>query len=532
MNRGDGSGEYWKSWLLPRPRIGLDGLSRDGKTVSEEMQSSDDQHPPGELEQADSAAADVRFTLRASSDAGPMTAEQLLRHIVGELTAAAPQGWQRLDAVFVVTVADSRAYLVYTLADRVLRSETSAAVIELARRQREATVGEGRQPWWRLLVRASAAGETDTDYDYGAEPFPDGQLLSPESYRADLEAYPRDGLPVWLAAYVGHGDRQSRPPEHAAVAARADRAAGRAAARTVNEFPPYPVMWARWAVLSAAFVATGSDRGPRIMPSLGWFESARRSGATLYALPGERAVLSGGVWNAPELDAAYQAGGELPQLYAGAPEWVANPVLNPRALTGLMSFCYWWDKGGWHRGQSPAAAECDRAVPGVWTADTVIGIVAGLITDRPDRRLRERTANLVSAAEVGIVTRESIVEVFGDDTAGANIDGSWYQLMMAGVVASVPEHIAEQEAIEQVRGYIRAQGYDTSGYPLSDLIADRVQCGWMVYVPVPEGRIAIGRAIFYVADDGVLEHSSSSVAPSAYVEGFEQRYRQRHGSRN
>ncbi|MBO0878847.1 MAG: hypothetical protein J2P17_00320 [Mycobacterium sp.] len=37
-------------------------------------------------------------------------------------------------------------------------------------------------------------------------------------------------------------------------------------------------------------------------------------------------------------------------------------------------------------------------------------------------------------------------------------------------------------------------------------------------------EIAIGRTIFYVADDGVLEQSSSSVPPSQHVERFEVRY--------
>jgi hypothetical protein len=39
--------------------------------------------------------------------------------------------------------------------------------------------------------------------------------------------------------------------------------------------------------------------------------------------------------------------------------------------------------------------------------------------------------------------------------------------------------------------------------------------------------MAIGRAIFYVADDGVLEHSSSSVAPAVFAGEFEQRFHAR-----
>ncbi|WP_216899640.1 hypothetical protein [Nocardia alni] len=336
---------------------------------------------------------------------------------------------------------------------------------------------------------------------------------------------PGDGGAHGTQPDLSHGERQSRSPQEAAVSARDDRAAGRHARRTTDEFAPLPILWARWAVLSAAFVAAGSDRGPRIMPSLAWFESARRSGSTLVVLPNDRAVLSGGAGEAPALDDADNSGAPLPRLYTGAPEWVADPVLNPRALTGLLSFCYWWDRGAWHCAQSPPAAECDRAVPGVWTADTVAGIITGLIGS-PGEELRDAVADLVAAAEIGVVTRESMRAVFGD-ASGYDLDGALFQLTVAGVMATLPEPLPESDAVGQVRGYIVARGFDTSGYPLSELTADRVSCGWMVYVPVPVGRVAIGRAIFYVADDGVLEHSSSSVAPSLYVQGFERRYRKR-----
>jgi hypothetical protein len=241
-------------------------------------------------------------------------------------------------------------------------------------------------------------------------------------------------------------------------------------------------------------------------------------------------VLSGGTWNAPALDAAYSSGSALPELYAGAPDWVADPVLNPRAQAGLLSFCYWWNGGSWQRGESPAAAESDRAVPGVWTAATMIDIVAGQLSDAPDDDLRAAVTTLLSAAEAGVVTRDTVLTVFGG-FADADIDGAMYQLSMAGVAAMLPEPMAEREAVDVVSGHILSAGYDTTGYPLQDLVADRVSCGWMVYVPVASGRIAIGRAIFYVADDGVLEHSSSSVAPSVYVAEFEKRYQQRHAAR-
>ncbi|NEW48368.1 hypothetical protein GV789_28780, partial [Nocardia cyriacigeorgica] len=40
------------------------------------------------------------------------------------------------------------------------------------------------------------------------------------------------------------------------------------------------------------------------------------------------------------------------------------------------------------------------------------------------------------------------------------------------------------------RDYIVTRGLDTTGYPLSELTAHRINIGWMVYVPVPDGEIS------------------------------------------
>ncbi|MEV6427885.1 hypothetical protein [Nocardia sp. NPDC051463] len=452
----------------------------------------------------------------------------LARQIADALGEVGPSGWQQLDAVFVLTTTTGFAEVVYTDGSRAMRSEPSAPVLEQAREHRALVAELDGEPWWRLLVRLSSEGEFEVDYDFGDEPFPEGQLFDPEAYRADLQEYPRETLPVWLAAYIGHGNRQTRTPQDAALAARADKAAKVWPVLAENEFPDFPEMWARWACVAAAFVAAGSDWGPRVLPSMGWFESSRRGGSTLYSLPNGKAVLSGGVWESPTLDATYNDGAAMPKFFAGAPDWVANPVLNPRAATGLMSFVYWWEGGRWYRGESPSAEECATAVPGVWTANTVVGIVAGLAAQPPSVEQRSAAAALVAAAEVGVVTRETVENLFLDDRF--DIDGAMYQLTLAGVVASLPQQMPEEEAIFRVRAYVEGRGLDTSGYPLDQLAADRFSCGWMVYVPVPRGEIAIGRAIFYIADDGVLEHSSSSVAPTTFVKGFEQRFQERQGA--
>ncbi|WP_433713533.1 hypothetical protein ACQP2U_04465 [Nocardia sp. CA-084685] len=95
---------------------------------------------------------------------------------------------------------------------------------------------------------------------------------------------------------------------------------------------------------------------------------------------------------------------------------------------------------------------------------------------------------------------------------------------------TLPELISREAAIAQVRQFVLDQNMDTTGYPLENPRADRIRVGWMVYVPTEPGEISICRAIFYVADDGVLEQSSSSVAPSVYAVEFERRFQQRHGS--
>ncbi|MBF6167408.1 hypothetical protein IU486_22005 [Streptomyces gardneri] len=474
---------------------------------------------------------DVGFTL---SEAPPVAdaaerAKALMHQLARELGAGGPPGWQRVDAVFALTVAAEVALAVYSAdQERVVRVTPEPEIMALVREHRQLSAGMGDGPWWRLLFTLTGTGRMEVDYDYGDEPFPDDQLFPPEVYLADLVAFPRNSLPVWLGAYLGHDDRQLRPPQVAAAQARADREAGVRAVPCEDDLPAFPLMAARWAVLAAAFVAAGSQWGPRLLPSLSWFEGSKRSGCSLYALPGGRAVLSGGVWNAPELAAAYNGGVRLPDLYAGAPEWVASQVVNHRAAGGLLSFCYWWEKGRWHRGESPGPDRFVEAVPGVWTSDTVVDIVSGLLGDDSTAEQRVAVAGLVSAAEAGVVTRDILAEVFGDD-GEFDVDAAFFQLTMAGVTMTAPGPMAREDAMARVERFIRRSGADTANYALEDLRADRISVGWMVYVPVQPGEIAIGRAIYYVADDGVLERSSSSVAPSVYIAEFERRFRDRHG---
>ncbi|MFC8042691.1 hypothetical protein [Nocardia sp. NPDC057353] len=487
---------------------------------------------PGTLTpDGDEPSPDITLTLGDPTPPDPTErAAALSRDLVRALAKLGPQGWRRMDAVFAMTTAaELAAVTFYDDAGRGVRTQPSPETLAATRELRAVSAELRDGPWWRLLVALRSTGEVELDHDYGDEPFPEEHLFPPEAYRADLAAYPRAALPVWLAAYLGHGGRQQRSPRDAAAQARADRAAGIAPVRSERDFPSLTELWARWAVMAAAFVAAGSPWGPRMLPALGVFEGSRRSGSSLYTLPGGRAVLSGGVWDSPELDAVYNHGAPAPNWYAGAPEWVANPVLNPRAVSGMLSFCYWWDGGSWYRGESPAADRLAAAVPGIWTAETVVDVVAGLLADEPTERQRESVRNLVSAAEIGVVTAATLTEVFGAD-GDFDVDSARYQLTIAGVLLTAPEPLAEAEALSLVRRHLIGEGADTARYPLERLRADRLAVGWMVYVPTAPGEVAIGRAIFYVADDGVLEQSSSSVAPSIYIVEFERRFHRRQGS--
>lgn len=443
------------------------------------------------------------------------------------LAAHGPTGWERVDAVFAVTVVGEIAQLVYSVGRQAVSVDPPEPVLAIVRQHRAIAAASGAAPWWRMMIAMTRSGRIETAYDYGDEPFPDGQLFAPEAYRADLATYPRAKVPVWLAAYIGHGDRQRRTPQQAAAQARADRAEQVWAVLAENEFPPFPQMWARWTTISAAFVAAKSEWGPRMLPWVGVFEGTARGGSTLHALPAGRAVLSGGVWNAPTLDAVYNAGAPMPELYGGAPDWVADPVLNPRAASGLLSFCYWWEAGRWYRGQSPSAQECAPAVPGVWTRETAAKIVAGMLGDRPGEDAIEAIGALLSAAEAGRVTRATLAAVFADD-GRFDIDGALYQFSVAGLLSTAPEPMPAAAAISRVRDYVTGRQLDTSGYPLSQLTAERFRFGWMVHVPAPENPRS-ERAIFYIADDGEFVHSSSAVDQARFIAAFEQRFLDRHG---
>ncbi|WP_280336379.1 hypothetical protein [Nocardia wallacei] len=459
------------------------------------------------------------------SQFGSHDAVDLINEIAERLTESAPAGWQQLDVSFAMTGVCESALLIADNGERRVRYKVPDTVWDLVRRHRQASALASDGPWWRLVVHVDAAGARVV-CDRGEEPFPGEQLFAPDAYRADLEAFPRERLPVWLAAYVGRGESMSRSPRQAAEHARADRAAGVWPVLVTRELLDLNELWARWAVLSAAFVAVGSTWGPRMCPSAGVFEGAGRSGSTLALLPGGRAVLSGGVWNAPALEAAYNTGAVMPKFFAGAPYWVSDAVLNTRVATGLLSFCYWWEAGQWYRGESAPMTECASAMPAVWTVGSMVSILADLCAAAP-----ESSELLVAAAQAGGVTRGHIRSVFGDGDE-IDCDAAFYQFVIAGLAVADGGVLSETDAIALVREHIRRGGSDTTGFSLSALTADRLGAGWVVQSPVGDGEFALDRAVFYVADDGVVEQSTESVPASEYTAGFEQRFWLRRDSRS
>lgn len=358
--------------------------------------------PPDEVRRyADELAADITELL---VPAGPPRWRQLF------LTCSATVVTVTMDAVFVTETGNSVQVAV---------PETATELIQLLR---TVTVALEDRAWWLVELRRDRDGATVCEFGYGDVPFPPSLLQPAAAYRADLERFPRERLPVWLAAYLAVEDGPVRLAE---LLTRA---------HLDNETPAIPVdfleprlVWARWATVAAAAVAAESNWGPRIIGSAAAFESTDGSGSTLHLLPGGRAVLSGGVWNATELDAAYNDGAPIPEYYGGLPDWIDAPVLNHRAVAGLLSFCYWWDGTGWYRGQSPGPARIGAAIPGMWTSETVTGIVCAVLGDSASR---SAVAELVAAAESGAVTRDTARAAFGSTNGTA---AGFIQLAMAGL---------------------------------------------------------------------------------------------------
>ncbi|WP_166906857.1 hypothetical protein [Mycobacterium sp. DL440] len=422
------------------PAVQHGGNAQSGGAASDEAAFMAEFEKQFRLAAADDPSAIADFTIvdeppapvgdaPSSADAATAAeASRLIDSIVQQLAQLGPEGWDEFSAVFAFTVTSQIAQLQFWAQDRTGLVPVPQSIADLVREQREVAARMSAGPWWRLLLNVSNTGQATVDYDYGDEPFPDDQIVAAEHYRNDLDTYPRTQVPVWLAGYTAGPDAQGRDAARAAAAAAADQAAGRTAVAT-DQIPPLTDLLACWAVLSAAYVGTGSGWGPRIYPGYAWFESDRRSGSTLFLLPGDRAVLSGGKWNSELLDAAYNRGGPLPDLYGGAPAWVNDSVLNTRNRNGLLSFCFWWANGQWYRGAADTSGELDLPVPAIWTPEATVAAMA----DQTGGATLDRCQALLEVATEGAATVDDVAALF-DDRPDAQVYAAANQLSLAGLL--------------------------------------------------------------------------------------------------
>jgi hypothetical protein len=416
-----------------RPRTGVSAAGADGAATGSAMTAGANivvgAVDPGVRVNAD-AAVGVGDTAEvyALQDIPPpdyladirVYAHEVAHDIADLLLVDAPPDWARLEMACSVTIAAAVAEVEFsTAAGDSVRVEVTSAVIELVRLLRTVTIPLQDRAWWRIMLWCTISGEFDVEFDYGERPFPVGQLLPAAAYRADLEEFPHERIPVWLGAYLAAAARRIPSPGSRAGTARA------------VDLPDPALIWARWATVAAAAVAIGTPWGPRILGSTAAFESTNGSGSTLHLLPRDRVVLSGGLWSDPALDAVYNDDADPPEYLAGAPDWVDMAVLNPRAQGGLLSFCYWWNGAAWYSGESPAPVAIGAAIPGLWTADTVTEVVCRVLGASARRNA---VADLVAAAQDDLVTRAVVAAAFDLDEE-TDLAGAYAQLAMAGLTA-------------------------------------------------------------------------------------------------
>ncbi|WP_159080174.1 hypothetical protein [Nocardia suismassiliense] len=369
-----------------------------------------------ELATAPAPAEDYAAEMRRSAD-------QLAAAITDLFLPAAPPQWEQLRLGFSVTVAAVSGDAVFLVDDAPVVVEIPTEARELVQALRAITVPPGERAWWQVTLVRGRTGTTSYEFGYGDVAFPVDRLLPTAAYRADLEHFPRERLPVWLAARL-RVDAGAQPLPQVLNQARLDRGPA-----TSVRFLTAQTVWARWATVAAAAVAIGTEWGPRITGATAVFEGTDGSGSTLHLLPRGRAVLSGGLWNAPELDAAYNDGAQLPEYYAGVPDWLDGSVVNHRAFSGQLSFCYWWDGTNWSSGQSPAPTTIGAAIPCVWTPATVADIVCAVLGASASRPAVE---DLLTAAESGSVTSDLAEAAFTTEDY-TDVPGAWSQLALAGL---------------------------------------------------------------------------------------------------
>ncbi|MET9356732.1 hypothetical protein ABZY14_27635 [Streptomyces sp. NPDC006617] len=138
-----------------------------------------------------------------------------------QLALLGPAQWDRMTAVFSCTVSAETADVSFSNHGRSMGVRVPEQIALLVRRQRHLAAAMPAGPWLRLLLTVTKAADgraqVSTEYDYGDERLPDGQLLAPPHYRNDLAAYPRTEVPTWLTDYAGAGVARAERPRPESV---------------------------------------------------------------------------------------------------------------------------------------------------------------------------------------------------------------------------------------------------------------------------------------------------------------------------
>jgi hypothetical protein len=142
-------------------------------------------------------------------------------------------------------------------------------------------------------------------------------------------------------------------------------------------------------------------------------------------------VLSGGKWNSELLDAAYNGGAPLPDLYTGAPAWVNDSVLNTRNRNGLLTFCFWWENGQWHRGTTDTSGELDVPVPAIRAADETIRAMVSQTGPGTENQCEV----LLTAAANRTAAPGDVAALFANNP-DADVDTAINQLSLAGLLST------------------------------------------------------------------------------------------------
>lgn len=485
-------------------------------------------------------AADSLAKAGISVDVEPTPSGQdpkaLVEQVVQSIAQAAPAGWESLHGAFSFAGGQEIASVVVTTPGGPARMPITSDVIDPIRTHRLISITE-RGPWLRLMFDCDSSGALQVAFDYGDNEIPVELRLPPEAYLRDFEEFPRPDAPLWLLAYMGNEGQQMRTAGRARIIAVSD------ARQSDDEIPSFAKIWARVAVLSALCRGSDAPVGPRADPAFQLY-LGDNGGCTLSRLPGNRGVLSGGSNDSQLLSAAYKGAIAWPDLYRNAPSWVHNLYLDPRTANGLLSFCYWWDGQHWYRSDLPEARpltqsetpwkptdEIARGVPGVWTAETTANLIKSILQRigvEPSDRNHYAAIDLVRAAEARIASESHLTRLFLDGVPGSfDIAEALAQLDATDVLLPYYPPIDQSTAKELVVNFCRINQIDTTNYPLDRLVADRLDMGWQVFTPVANGQIAIGRMVFLVADDGIVDQASTSAPPSETAYVFASRFAQR-----